>query len=63
MIDLIFARKVFEDEGIELIPTISSIGHSHWPVTKDAFDFIISYFIQGVKVHLYEIDGFFCFYM
>lgn len=29
MINLIFARKVFEDEGIELIPTISSIGHSH----------------------------------
>lgn len=61
MIDSIFARKVFEDEGIELIPTISAIGHPHGPVTKDAFDFIISRFKQGVKEHLHEIDGIFLF--
>ncbi len=63
MIDSIFARKVFEDEGIELIPTISAIGHPHGAITKDEFDFIILCFIQGVKEHLYEIDEIFCFYM
>ena len=60
-LDAMFARKVFEEEGIELIPTIAAIGHPHGLVTKDAFDFILSRFIQGVKEHLHEIDGIFLF--
>lgn len=61
MIDSIFVRDVFENEGIELIPTISAIGHPHGPVTKDTFEFILSRFVQGVKEHLNEIDAIFLF--
>ncbi len=61
MIDSMFVRDIFEEQGIELIPTISAIGHPHGPVTKDAFDFILSRFVQGVKEHLHEIDGIFLF--
>ena len=60
-LDAMYARHIFEDEGIELIPTIAAIGHPHGLVTKDAFDFILSRFVQGVKEHLHEIDGIFLF--
>lgn len=61
VIDNIFARDVFEKEGIELIPSIAAIGHPHGLVTKEAFDFILSRFTQCVKEHLDEIDGVFLF--
>lgn len=61
VIDNIFAGDIFAKEGIELIPSIAAIGHPHGPVTKDAFDFILSRFTQCVKEHLDEIDGIFLF--
>ena len=61
VIDNIFAGDIFAKEGIELIPSIAAIGHPHGPVTKEAFDFILSRFTQCVKEHLDEIDGIFLF--
>lgn len=60
-LDALHVRDIFEDEEIELIPAIVAIGHPHGPVTKDAFDFIYSRFIQTVKEHLHEIDGIYLF--
>ena len=54
-------RSIFEEAGIELIPSICAIGHPHGPVTYDAFEFILSRFITEVKNHLHEIDGIYLF--
>lgn len=61
MVDSMYVRDIFENAGIELIPSISAKGHPHGPVTKDAFDYIMSRFVYSVKEHLHEIDGIFLF--
>ena len=61
MIDSMYVRDIFEDAGIELIPSICAKGHPHGPVTKDAFDFIMNRFTHEVEEHLSEIDGIFLF--
>lgn len=60
-IDALEVRDIFEDKGIELIPSIVARGHPHGPVTKDTFDFIYSRFMQAVKDHVHEIDGIYLF--
>lgn len=57
----LYCRSIFEDAGIELIPSITAIGHPHGPVTYDAFEFILSRFVTEVKNHLHELDGIFLF--
>lgn len=52
---------IFKEAEIELIPTIMASGHPGGPVTKDAFDFIASRILQGVKEHIHEIDGIYLF--
>jgi len=54
-------RDIFEEEGIELIPSIGAYGHPHGPVTKDAFDYILSRILYKVKEHIHEIDGIYLF--
>lgn len=52
---------IFHEAGIEPIPTLLASGHPGGTVTKDAFDFISSRILQGVKDHLHEIDGIYLF--
>ncbi|MEG0526030.1 MAG: M81 family metallopeptidase [Longicatena sp.] len=54
-------RNVFEDAGIELIPSIIARGHPHGLVTYDAFEFIRSRLLTEVKAHMHEIDGIYLF--
>src|SRR5699024_2327163 len=56
-IDATAVRDIFEDNGIELIPSIYANGHPGGLVTKDAFDFILDRMLKKVKEHLFEIDG------
>src|SRR5699024_3231476 len=56
-IDATAVSDIFEDNGIELIPSIYANGHPGGLVTKDAFDFILERMLKKVKEHLLEIDG------
>lgn len=56
-IDVMEVRDIFEDNDIELIPSIYANGHPGGLVTKDAFDFILDRMLKKVKEHLHEIDG------
>lgn len=60
-INSMYTRDIFENAGIELIPSIAAIGHPHGPVTKDAYDFILARLLHDVEEHLHEIDGIFLF--
>lgn len=59
VLDLMYVRDIFEQAGIQLIPSISAMGHPHGPITMDAYEFILSRFLNSVKEHLHEIDGIF----
>lgn len=61
LIDHMHVRDLFEDAGIELIPSIFAYGHPHGPITQDAFEFILSRFKQEVEDNLNEVDGIFLF--
>ena len=61
MLDSMRVRDLFETANIDLVPSIFARGHPHGPVTKDAFDFILSRFKQEVQENLHEIDGIYLF--
>lgn len=61
LIDSMHVKDLFETANIDLVPSILARGHPHGPVTKDAFDFIVSRFIQEVKDNLNDIDGIFLY--
>lgn len=63
MLDSIYCRDIFEDEGIELVPSISARGHPHGLVTYDAYQFIHDRLMQAVKENLGTIDGIFFSFM
>ncbi|MFR0979095.1 MAG: M81 family metallopeptidase [Holdemania filiformis] len=52
---------LFEEAGIEVIPTIYADGRAGGRVTREAFDFILEQFLNGVREHIDEIDGMFFF--
>lgn len=54
-------RDIFENEGIEIIPSIVAIGHPHGLIKKDAFDFILQRFVSATKENIGKIDGIFLF--
>src|SRR5699024_12680096 len=56
-IDATAVRDIFEDIGIELIPSIYANGHSGGLVTKDAFDFILERRLKQVYAKFLENDG------
>ncbi len=56
-IDRLQVKDIFDDAGIEMIPSIAAIGHPGGLVSKDAFDFIYSRMMHDVKMHADEIDG------
>lgn len=61
MLDSIYCRDIFEDEGIELVPSLTARGHPHGLVTYDAYKFIHDRLIYAVKENLHDIDGIFLF--
>lgn len=50
-------RDIFEDRGINVIPSVYANGHPGGLIKKDAFDFILYRFLTKVKEHLSDIDG------
>ncbi|MCF0110323.1 MAG: M81 family metallopeptidase [Erysipelotrichaceae bacterium] len=50
-------RDIFENEGIEIIPSVYASGGPSGIIRRNAFDYIESCFINAVKEHLHEIDG------
>jgi Uncharacterized conserved protein len=57
MIDAMDIRDIFEEVGVEIIPTIYANGHAGGQVTSSAFEFISSEIIKETKKHYEEIDG------
>lgn len=50
-------EDVFTDAGIQLIPAIYADAGPSGVITKDAFEYIESCFLNSVKGHIHEIDG------
>lgn len=61
LLDSMRVRDIFEDAGITPIPSFMAVGHPGGLVASDAFAFISSRILKGVKEHLHEIDGIFLF--
>lgn len=57
LIESMHVKDLFATANINLVPAILARGHPHGPVTKDAFDFILSRFKQEVIDNLKDIDG------
>lgn len=57
----LYCDDIFENAGIEVIPSIYADGRAGGIVAKDAFDYISGQIISKVKKHLHEIDGMFFF--
>lgn len=60
-IDAMGIRDIFENNNIEIIPSIYANGHPGGLVTKDAFDFILTRILHALKKNLNEIDGIFLY--
>jgi len=56
-IDHCRVREVFEEAGIEIIPSIYADAGASGVVKRNTFDYIESCFLNAVQEHLHEIDG------
>ena len=54
-------KDIFENEQIELIPTIYANSGGSGVVKENAFNYIESVILNSVKEHLHEIDGIYLF--
>lgn len=61
LIDAMHTRDLFEDAGIEIIPSLYAIGHSQGKMKREAFEYICNGITSAVRDHLDEIDGIFLF--
>ena len=52
---------IYEDAGIEIVPSIYADAGGNGVVTKEAFDYIESCFVKSVRAHLHELDGIYLF--
>ena len=50
-------KDIFDDAGIEIIPSIYAVSGAAGVTKKHTFDYIESCFVETVKEHLNEIDG------
>ncbi|GGP10282.1 hypothetical protein GCM10011346_17760 [Oceanobacillus neutriphilus] len=55
-IDAMNVRNIFEDAGIELVPSLYANGRPGGLITRDALDFILHRMTVKVKTHLHEIE-------
>lgn len=57
LINKMEVRDIFEDNGIEIIPSIYASAGAAGVIEKNTFDFILKEFENAVRKHLSEIDG------
>ena len=50
-------KETFENEGIEIIPSIFANAGPAGVITRETFEYIESEFLRFVKAHIREIDG------
>lgn len=50
-------RQVFEDAGIEIIPSIFADAGASGVIKKDTYHYIEACFVNAVKEHIDEVDG------
>jgi len=61
MIEKMHSKDLFDEAGIELIPTICADGSARGYIERPAFDYIYKNIIDGVEKHKKELDGIFLF--
>lgn len=61
LIDVMNVRDIFEENGIDVVPSIYANGHPGGLITKDAFDFILHRMLKSVKDNLADINGIYLF--
>ncbi len=54
-------KDIFEDEQIELIPTIYANSGGSGVIKQNAFNYIESVILNSIKEHINEIDGIYLF--
>ena len=54
-------KDIYDDAGIDLVPSIYADAGGHGVVSRNAFDYIESCFVKSVKEHLHELDGIYLF--
>ena len=50
-------KDIFDDEEIEIIPSIYAVSGAAGVTKKHTFDYIEACFVEAVKEHIHEIDG------
>jgi len=50
-------KDIFDDAGIEIIPSIYASTGASGIISKEAFEYVLSCFTNTVKEHLGELDG------
>lgn len=56
-IESMHVKDIFDEAGIELIPSISATINPNGMIQRDTFDFIVDKILSAIKVHLKELDG------
>lgn len=60
--DVLYVKELAEELNVELVPALVADGRGGGPVTKEAFDYILSQFQKHVKMHAHDVDGMFFFF-
>ncbi len=60
--DVLYIKDLAEELNVELVPSLVADGRGGGPVTKEAFDYILSQFKKHVKEHAHDVDGMFFFF-
>lgn len=56
-IDGMHVRDIFENEGIEIIPSISAVVHPNGMIGLETFNYIKHHILDALRQHVHEIDG------
>ena len=60
--DVLYIKDLAKELNVELVPSLVADGRGGGPVTKEAFDYILSQFKMYVKKYQHEVDGMFFFF-
>lgn len=61
LIDAMYVRDIFENNGIEIVPGIYANGHSGTVLSKESYDYIHGKFMRSVAENIDQIDGIYLF--
>ena len=57
LIEKMQVGDIFEQAGIEIIPSVYAVSGASGVIKRHTFDYIEACFLNAVREHLHEIDG------